>query len=245
MEKISNFIVEQTQHAKEFIGLAKYEKIPEIEEAKKRLQIIEERFNFLSEQISAIFNLIPNMINTTNEISECLVEADRKNGLKAKTIVNTIKLFYETIGEDASNILIKQYEDSVVVTLKEQRETIDTLKEMRQNRHKLRLTVASYKDKVEVLSKIGDPKLLTSTRIQLHEKEQELDKISKKFVRCVNRLWDHRNDLIEQPMEELIGIVFNFCKGIYTPLQMLMTAVSPEELQKDYFSEISQKHSIQ
>ena len=181
-------------------------------------------------------------INTSSELTESLVIADRKNGLKSKTIVNTIQLFYETIGEDASNILLKQYEDSVLITLKDQRETINILKEMRQNRHKIRLIAASYRDKVEVLSKIGDPKLLTSTRILQHEKEQELENISQKFVRCVNRLWKHRIEIIEKPMEELIGIVFNFCKGMYTPLQMLMTSVSLEDLQKDYLKEI-QTHS--
>ena len=57
---------------------------------------------------------------------------------------------------------------------------------MRQNRHKIRLIAASYIDKEEVLSKIRYPKLLTSTRILQYEKEQELEKISRKFVRCVN-----------------------------------------------------------
>ena len=239
MESLSEYVIEKTQEVKEFLGLSQYDKMPEIEDSKKKLKLIEQRYVFLQQQISIIFSLIPQTVITSNKLADILVQADRKNGLKSRTLVNTIQLFFETLGEDAKDILMKQYEGRVFITLKEQEETISLLKSMKEERHKIRLLAASYRQKADSMAKIGDPTLLTKMKMLQKEKEEELEKISKRFVKCVNRLWDHRNQLIEQPMQQLVGIVFNYCKCIYPALQVLMNSVTREDLLRDYLKDVN------
>ena len=47
MESLSEYVIEKTQEVKEFLGLSQYDKMPEIEDSKKKLKLVEQRYVFL------------------------------------------------------------------------------------------------------------------------------------------------------------------------------------------------------
>lgn len=234
MKAFEEFLSKKTQHGKELLGISIYQKDPVVEEAKNRLKILDDRLSDFTYNMNFIIKSIQSAEESSKEFSEYLVEADKKNGLKSRTIVNTISLFYETLNEDADSILLENLNGKVSDMLREQREVIDRLKAMKNERHDIRLLTFSYKDKVEKLSKSGDPKKLSDIRLIHQEKEEELEKITRKFVKCVTRLWNNQKELIEEPMQNVISSVFRYCRNSYTTLRVLMNTITPEEMKKDY-----------
>ncbi|EAX96160.1 hypothetical protein TVAG_270480 [Trichomonas vaginalis G3] len=232
----------QTHHAKEKVGWVDQKLDPKVEDAKMKLKQIESIMYRYQNNIFKIIESIPKLNTTCREFSRFFVQCDMKFGGKSKTLTNTLDLFFESAEEICDQSLIKHYDENLKSTFKEIQETIDKLKEIKAERHNIRLLKCAYESRLESLTHSGDPESVATTRIAVDEKTIEFNLISEKFVRYVNNLWNIRVELIERPMQELVALVFEIIKGIYLPSKILQTHVSKEELMKEYLPSVQQNN---
>lgn len=233
-----NYLMMQTQHAKEKVGLTEQELDPKVEDAKLKLKQIDVIMYRYQSNIYEIIECIPQLNETSRKFSQLFVQNDFKYGGKARNLTNTLDLFFETAGEICDEALIQRYDKNLKSIFQEIRETIDKLKEIKSERHNIRLMKCALENKVESLKLEGSPELLATTRISYEEKKIELEIISEKFVKYVNNMWNIRNELIERPMQELVTLVYQIIKSLYMPCQALKSHLTKEDLTREYLPEI-------
>ena len=119
--------------------------------------------------------------------------------------------------------------------IKDTRETINKLKEIQENRHEIRLYTSYLKDKFDELSKNNkNQEELTKVKFEYEEMKTQLQQITDQFVKYVNNLWNIRQKMIDDPMQEFISILYDVLRKSYPELQSLMGNIPPEEFKQDY-----------
>ena len=242
MEKIKDLgekalfqIYIQQQHLKEKAGVSERDVVPEVEEAKERLKLIDKHFEIFEDQLKDLVKVLPSMLQTSTALSSTIFQHSLKSNLNQHGYATDLFNFFKASSEHCHDIAFSGKEDRLFVMMKDIRETIDRLKKIQDERHEKRLYTAYLKSRFDDLSKDNkNQEELAKIKIEHEEQEIELAQISEKFVKYVTNLWNIRYKVIDEPMKELIAVIYKCLKATYPDLKQMTAKIPSEELNHDY-----------
>ena len=234
-EKVINQVVIQQQHLKEKAGVSQREIIPEVEDAKEKLKFLDLHFQTFEDQITELNKLIPDMTSSSADFAKVISEFGSQTSPKANRLSADVYSYFQSVSSSCREVTDSTVGKNLSFMIKDTRETINKLKEIQENRHEIRLYTSYLKDKFDELSKNNkNQEELTKVKFEYEEMKTQLQQITDQFVKYVNNLWNIRQKMIDDPMQEFISILYDVLRKSYPELQSLMGNIPPEEFKQDY-----------
>lgn len=223
------------QYVKEKTGATSTAVDPVFQAASEKFDIIHERvFKFIAD-IEEILKILPKVCDAGLGFSTGLVNADQQSGGYATTVAGAFDEFFKAVDRLSKEQFITPTNEIVLNNLKSLRNQLVDLDKLRDKRRKNQLLVDSLSEKVNSLSKKPNTaEELTKTRVRLEVKQKKLAERTQKFVQQVEDLWVRRFLMIENPLQDFVGIVFLYAQNMFGDLQNLQRAVTPQELQTQF-----------
>ncbi|OHT01426.1 hypothetical protein TRFO_31745 [Tritrichomonas foetus] len=222
------------QYIKEKTGTTAHEVDPEYQTACEQFEIMKARVAKFIVDVNEILNIIPCICSAGLNFSSSLLSADQKSGGNCSELSNSFDIFFKKMDMLVKDKLLSISRPAVIDILKSMKSRFNELEVLRDERRKTQLLCDSIRDDLETISKSGTPEKVAKTRIEYEGKLRILEQQTNLFKVEMAKLWEQRFNLIEVPLQQLVGIVFLFCQDSFEHLQELQKVVTQEELTRQY-----------
>lgn len=222
------------QFLKEKAGAAQIEINPEYQAACEKYSILKDRLKRFNSDIDQAMIIIPKIYESANGITSSINSIEKKVRPEGPSQpAAALEVFFaqtkKLADEDFVKLTKTRMEAINIIT-----EQLHQLHDLKAKRRQNQLLSASLADKCESLSKKDKTTQLAETKIRLDLTNDQLEKETNEFIQRVNAMWEQRFTMIEQPLQDFIGIVFSFCQKVFSHLQALQQSISPQELDAEY-----------
>ncbi|OHT04747.1 hypothetical protein TRFO_06181 [Tritrichomonas foetus] len=221
------------QIMREKTGTMQPEVNPEYQVAVEHFEIMRERLKKFFLNVKEILDIIPAVCESGSSFAEELNKANTKSDGKLDNLSKLFDSFYKALQSAVdSNLVYPTFFDP----LNKIRTEFEQIENLKDQRRKVQLLYEDAREKLSIAENLNLVKKIEHRRQKMITKKEECEKMTEEFKEKVGKLWVKRYEILEEPLEMFISLIYGFCLESFKFLRELQTGATPEELMQQFLS---------
>jgi len=197
---------------KEMAGKSQAEEDPAYNLALEHFHILEERLNDFIINITNLIRCIPDLCKAISDYSYTVSNYDKLYNSQLAEKISAFTNFAEKIKDLVKSEPMKSSLDSSLRTISVFQNKLKELELVPERRRRNQLLADSLREQYEKTLVKGNENKINSAKISYEQQKHKLNLITEDFIIGVDFLWERRSAMVEEPMKELVAILFSFMK---------------------------------
>jgi hypothetical protein len=219
------------QAGKELLGMTHVETDPEFQSCGQQLDLLRQRVADYIRHVRTILEFLPKVCESGIQLSASIDRASQGSDLAAPVVLDT---FFQQTKTLVDETVIRNCEPSVLDHLCTVQAHLEELQNLRDERRKSQLLCDAARDKLESISKRGQPEEIGKVKADHEARLLVVAGQTDQFKAEVSQMWDQRFLIFDLPLQRLVATVFAFSQATYSNMQQLQAAADPAVLQSEF-----------